>query len=60
MTQTRKPITEEEFRTQLEALIRSAESSGVNVAGGYSFRTDSENPDWSLELFEVTKPQEGG
>ncbi|MDS0294945.1 hypothetical protein [Halogeometricum luteum] len=56
MKQTRPPETRDELTDQLEALIRSAEANGVDVAGGYSFRTESEKPDWSLELLRLAKP----
>lgn len=58
MSLTREPETREEFRAQLERLIRTAESNGVDVAGGYGFRTDDDAPDWNVELSEVQKSSE--
>lgn len=56
MTQTQQPSTKAEFTEQLENLIRTAEANDIDIAGGYSFRTEGAGADWGLELFEVVKP----
>jgi hypothetical protein len=58
MTQSKQPATKAKFREQLEELIRAAEANDIDIAGGYSFRTDGDGADWGLELLEVVKPDE--
>lgn len=60
MTQPKQPTTKAEFREGLEELVRSAEANDIDITGGYTFRTDGDGADWSLELFEVVKPDEDG
>lgn len=48
------PKTGEEFHDQLRRLIRTAERSGVDVAGGWACRGDDTNQsDWDVEIIEV-------
>ena len=56
MTRTQQSLTKAEFTEQLESLVRRAEANDIDIAGGYTFRTDGDGADWSLELFEVVKP----
>ena len=55
MTTTQAPKTDEELHEQLEVVIRSAESNGVDIEGGYEFRTTDHRPDWDVEIIEVAK-----
>lgn len=52
------PTTDSEFNDQLGTLIRRAHGNGVDVEGGWAFRTEHEDrPDWGVEIYEVTKPR---
>lgn len=56
MNAVRRPETEAEFREQMATVIRRAEDNGVNVEGGYQFRTTKDRPDWSMEIVRLSKP----
>ena len=55
MTTTQAPETDEELQEQLEVVIRSAESNGLDIEGGYEFRTADHRSDWDMEIVEVAK-----
>lgn len=52
------PTTEREFDDKLGSLLERARRNGVDVEGGWDFRSDrDEIPDWGVEIYEVTKPR---
>lgn len=46
------PASEAAFEDALAALVRAAESNGVDVAGGWACR-DGWRPEWGIEIYEV-------
>jgi hypothetical protein len=58
MTSTQQLSTKAEFTERLENLVRTAEANDIDVARGYTFRTEGDGADWSLELLEVVKPDD--
>ena len=54
------PGSEQEFQDALARLIRTVYENGVDVEGGWVDRhSDPEQPDWGIEIYEVTKPGGG-
>ena len=51
------PSTDSEFNDKLGALLVRAHRNGVDVGGGWAFRNDGDDPDWGIEIYEVTKPR---
>ncbi|WP_255151372.1 hypothetical protein [Halorarius halobius] len=47
------PTTEREFRRALATLLHEAHDSGVAIEGGWAFRTDGDDHDWGVEIYEV-------
>ncbi|WP_435094734.1 hypothetical protein [Halorubrum sp. N11] len=44
------------FRAELQALLRRAHQTGVDVEGGWECRNGAEHPDWDAVISEVRKP----
>lgn len=53
-------MTNEEFNDALNSLIQRAFANGVGVEGGWECRTTTEDPDWEIVIFEVTKKTGSG
>ncbi|MEF8914612.1 hypothetical protein [Natronomonas sp.] len=51
------PVTSAELNTELEAVLRRAHESGVDVRGGWECRNGPESPDWDVLITEVEKPE---
>lgn len=61
MVKTQAPQTEEEFREQMEELIRRAEANGVNVERGHRFRSRNGWSDFDPQEKELIREAvEGG
>lgn len=54
------PSDDDEFREQLDTLVRLAEDNGVDVEGGWDLSGDGDRPSWSVEIFEVKRDSNQG
>lgn len=47
--------SEDEFNTELKALLIRAYDAGIDVEGGWECRNGGEHPDWDVIVTEVRK-----
>lgn len=55
MKEPRDPATESEFRDAIGDVIRSAESNGVDVEGGYEIRATDDRLDWEVQILRFAR-----
>lgn len=48
-------VSEEELHAELQALLRRAHTSGIDVDGAFECRNGVEHPDWDVIATEVEK-----
>lgn len=53
MDSDRGPATEAELQAELQALLRRARDSGVDVRGGWECRSDERASDWDVVVTEL-------
>jgi hypothetical protein len=53
MSGDRAPVTEDELQAELEALLRQARESDVDVRGGWECRSGDGAPDWDVVVTEL-------
>lgn len=49
-----------EVSAELQALLRRAHSSGIEIEGGFECRNGAEFPDWEVVVTEVAKNDRRG
>ncbi|MFC4356645.1 hypothetical protein ACFO0N_01640 [Halobium salinum] len=58
-TATDSPQAKEEFSKRIQALIRSAESNGVDIERGYVFQSESGDHDQDPGISPVVRESKG-
>ena len=55
MKEPRDPATENELRDAMCDVVRSAESNGVDVEGGYEIRGADERSNWEIQILRLAR-----